>query len=128
MTKAERLLQDPQIQGVLAANRAREAAEKAEAEKKDIAAVKRLAILLPKRKRRFSYRGLAAAYLYRYRGGWWHRGGNHVSRAEFGPGIGFTEPGSDGVSKIVLLNLPPEDRGGQDLPEVLFHPPAVTEA
>ena len=51
---------------------------------------------------------IAHRYLRRFAGGQWHRGGSHVARPNFGPGIGIrTEQRKDGLhAKPELLRLP----------------------
>lgn len=129
-TRAEQVLSDPAIQRYLAA-------EKALAKSQDTNALVRLFKLMTGRTLHGSRCGagklckerlgltlrrgsvdVAWRYLRRVRGGTWHKGGSHVARLNFGPGIAFPDGrGSDRDERCwpelinVTLALPENGEG-----------------
>lgn len=95
-TKADAILADPAIVRALAASRQVE-------ESKDLQVLTNLFKLLhdrvmqPLRCQRCRVtvrrdpRGVVFRYLRRFRGGLWYRGGSHVARYDYGPGIAWKE-------------------------------------
>jgi len=113
LTRAQITLQDPVIQRILAQNK-----ELAKAD--DTAALvglfKRMMgrvmpVLRHPMARRFNVRraprDVAFRYLRRVRGGEWYRGGDHVARLNFGPGVAFAGWVNDRAVTVIpeLINV-----------------------
>jgi hypothetical protein len=54
---------------------------------------------------RLAPRDLAYRYLRRFAGGCWYRGGNHVARLGYGPGIGFLGFVNDQAMKVKAITM-----------------------
>lgn len=89
-TKAQQTLEDPIIQRVLQNGAL---ADRMKDERVLGTLQTRFSGRKPRASRRYAVlrdpRDVAYRYLRRFRQGIWFRGGNHVARMDFGPGIGF---------------------------------------
>jgi hypothetical protein len=113
LTKAQLLLQDPQIASYLAKNKELQNVTDANALVRLLSLFTGRVMPLvrhPLGRRcgvRRDPRNVAYRFLKRSRGGEWFRGGSHVARLHFGPGIAFPNWVNDRAVPVIpeLLNL-----------------------